>query len=276
MNGTAMGPSAYTEGEQFQREKRTLFARSWLPFAASGQMPQPGDFVSHGFGGWPLLAIRGEDGAARAFHNVCRHQSMPVVEQPSGSCDALRCRYHGWTYGLRGEFREAPPRVAAAERPEMLGLKPAALLEAGGICFVRVEQGGELPPAIGLASPPFAAAVTTDIDANWKAVVEPMLGEDCWRFLWPAAFIADAEAGCRVLRQIVPRSFLRTRTIDLIFTRDGAAPDGIVAAQRQRAATDKSAAEACHAAHAGGTAPAPTEPVTEFLQQVGVACAEEG
>lgn len=34
-----MGPAAYSQGEQFQRERRTLFANAWLPFAASAQMP---------------------------------------------------------------------------------------------------------------------------------------------------------------------------------------------------------------------------------------------
>jgi len=124
-----MGPAVYTEGEQFQRERRTLFAHAWLLFAASAQLATAGDFVSHSIGGWPLFAIRGGDGEARGFHNVCRHQSMPVVEKAGGSCEMLRCRYHGWTYAPSAKFLEAPPRVAPAEPAEKLGLNAVELIE---------------------------------------------------------------------------------------------------------------------------------------------------
>src|SRR5690349_13250307 len=30
VNGIIMGPAAYTEGDQFQRERRRLFAKTWL------------------------------------------------------------------------------------------------------------------------------------------------------------------------------------------------------------------------------------------------------
>ena len=50
---------AYTGGEQFQLEKCTLFAREWLLFCAAGQLPEPGAFVTHTIGGWPLFVERG-------------------------------------------------------------------------------------------------------------------------------------------------------------------------------------------------------------------------
>lgn len=273
MSGSVTGPAAYTEGEQFQRERRRLFAKNWLLFAASAQLSAPGDFVSHSFGGWPLFAIRGEDGAARAFHNVCRHQSMPVVEQPAGHCELLRCRYHGWTYGLTGEFLEAPPRVAPAEPPDRLGLDPAELLERDGFCLVRVQPGGEPPPALAVPGR-FAGAVTTHIDANWKAVVEALLGEENRDFLSPLAFIDQSGPGLGAVRQIVPRSFLRTRIVDLLFAADGASSDDAIAAKQQRAAADKTAAESRQAAHAAGDPPPPSRAVAEFLDRVAAACVE--
>jgi nitrite reductase/ring-hydroxylating ferredoxin subunit len=268
-----MGSAAYTEGDQFQRERRALFANTWLLFAASGQLPAAGDFVSHSIGGWPLFAVRGEDGMARAFHNVCRHQSMPVIEQPAGHCEVLRCRYHGWAYGLAGEFREAPPRVASAEPPEHLGLNPVGLLERDGFCLVRIQPGREPPPSITEPGR-FAGAVTTDIDTNWKAVVEPLLGAEGRHFVWPLAFIDRSEPGLTLVRQIVPRSFLRTRIVDLLFTADGAASDDLMAGQQQRAAADKTAAERCHAARAGGNAAPLSGATAAFLDRVAAACAE--
>ena len=273
MSSIITAPAAYTEGEQFQRERHSLFAKSWLLFAASAQLTAAGDFVSHSIGGWPLFAIRGEDGVARTFHNVCRHQSMPVVEQPTGQCEALRCRYHGWTYGLAGEFREAPPRVAPAEPPDRLGLNRVELREQDGFCLVRVQPGGGPPP--DLAAPGhFAGAVTTDIGANWKAAVEAILANENWEFVWPLAFIDRSHPGLSVVRQIVPRSSLRTRVVDLIFTADGAATDNLLAIQQRCAAADKAAAETRQAAHAAGDAGPPSGAVVAFLDRVAAGCAE--
>ena len=273
MSGVTVGPAVYTEGEQFKRERRGAFAKSWLLVAASAQLSAAGDFVSHSIGGWPLFAIRGADGTARAFHNVCRHQSMPVVEQPAGHCEALRCRYHGWTYGLAGEFREAPPRVAPTEPAERLGLNGVELLERDGFCFVRVQPGGEPPPSMTVPGD-FAGAVTTDVDANWKAVIEVLLGDPDRHFVWPLAFIDRSRPGLSVVRQIVPRSFLRTRIIDLLFTPDGAASDDRVAEHQQRASADKAAIERCHAASAGGESALASGAVAAFLDRVAAACAE--
>ena len=264
MTGAIFPPEAYSAGEQFQREKQMLFARRWLLFAASGQMPAAGDCVAHGIGGWPLFAVRGTDGIARAFHNVCRHQSMPVVDQGPGHFEALRCRYHGWTYGFDGRLAEAPPRHAPDRPVAEVALTPAELAERDGLCFVRVEPAAAAPPEFGFADRQFVAALTTEIDANWKAVVEPLLEIGGWHFAFPLALVGDG-----VIRQIVPRTFSRTRIIDLIFTGDGTANE---AGRRERAA-DKSAAEACQARRAAGEPPPATGSVADFLAAVAASCA---
>jgi nitrite reductase/ring-hydroxylating ferredoxin subunit len=208
--------------------------------------------------------MRGQDGVARAFHNVCRHQSMPVVDQGPGHCEALRCRYHGWTYGFDGRLVEAPQRYAPAEPVSDIALAAAELAESNGICQVRVRPGGAPPPELGFPDRPFAAAVSTDVDANWKAAIEALLQTETWRFAFPLALSGEG-----VIRQIVPRSFSRTRIIDLNFSTDGAAA---IEAQRETAAADKDAAEACQARRAAGEPPPSAGPVAEFLERIARAC----
>jgi len=261
-----MGPAAYTEGEQFQRERRTLFAHAWLPFAASAQLAAAGDFVSHSIGGWPLFAIRGDDGVAHGFHNVCRHQSMPVVEQTVGSCEVLRCRYHGWSYAKTGEFLDSPPRVAPNDLREKLSLNAVELCERDGFCMLRVQPRGTEPPRLLLPTSRFATAITTDIDANWKAVVEALLADQDCQFVWPLAFTAKAEADLGIMRQVVPRSFSRTRIVDLIFGANDPTDD--LAACRSRASAAKAAAETCQRARAEALAPTPSDEAVEFLRNV--------
>ena len=240
---------AYTQGDRFQLEKRRLFARAWLPFCAAGQLARAGDFVSHTLGGWPLFAIRGADGVARGFRNVCRHQGMPVVERPSGQCDALRCRYHGWTYDLTGALTAAPPQVAPSDPTAALHhLDALGLVETDGIIHLRDRDGDDAPPSdVGAAGLDFVAAHSRDVDANWKTVIEWQLADAAWRFVWPIAFVSERGAS-RVVRQVVPRSFTRTRLVDLVF---GSADDAL-AAQAQRAQTSAQELQKARAAGDGG------------------------
>lgn len=275
MADLALPPDAYTAGEWFQRERHAMFAREWLLFAASGQMPATGDFVNHGIGGWPIFVIRGEDGIARAFHNICRHQNMPVVEQAVGRCDVLRCRYHGWSYHIDGQFRDAPERVAPSGAPEAFGLKPVELIEHDGFCFVRLQPGDGALPIFDRPAGRYAGAVTTDIDANWKAVVETLLASAASRLVWPSALIAELKPGVSLVRQVVPRTFLRTRLLDLVFTADGEFGDELAAAQHDCASADSAAAEACQAQRASGGASEPAPAVSHFLSRVAAACTGE-
>jgi phenylpropionate dioxygenase-like ring-hydroxylating dioxygenase large terminal subunit len=87
----------YTQGDAFQTEKRTIFAKGWLPLCAEGQIAQPGDFLAASVGGWSVVAVRDKGGAVRVLRNACRHQNMPVVGTPSGHCETFRCRFNGWT-----------------------------------------------------------------------------------------------------------------------------------------------------------------------------------
>src|SRR6185295_719349 len=106
----------YTQGDTFQTEKRTIFAKGWLPLCAEGQLARPGDFLALSVGGWSVIVVRDKEGAVRVLRNACRHQNMPVVgTPPSGNCETFRCRFHGWTYDLQGRFISAPPPVAPAD-----------------------------------------------------------------------------------------------------------------------------------------------------------------
>lgn len=264
---------AYTEGERFQLEKRRLFAREWLPFCAAGQIAAAGQFVNHSIGGWPIFAIRGADGTARGFRNLCRHQGMPVVEQPAGQCDRLRCRYHGWTYDQTGALIEAPPLVAPADpAAPMHHLDALTAREADGMVVVRGRGVDDTPaPEFGIRDAAYLTAVTTDIDANWKAAIEALLIDEIWRLVWPIALVGTL-GPARVVRQIVPRSFSRTRLVDLLFGAPGTDPAAAVVPARQQADQAKQAAQALQARRAAGDGSADAPAVTAFHAQLLAVC----
>ena len=72
--------------------------------------------------------IRGDDDVVRAFHNVCRHRASRLVDGPSGHCNVrLTCRYHAWSYDLRGKLAGIPFRdTFVGLDPAEHGLKPVA------------------------------------------------------------------------------------------------------------------------------------------------------
>jgi hypothetical protein len=189
---------------------------------------------------------------------------MPVVEKAEGECDRLRCRYHGWSYDTQGRFLDAPSMVAPADPSAGTNdLDPVGLAEAEGLLFTRLERGAGVPPSPGLDGRSFAEALTAELNANWKAAAETLLDAGSWRFEWPLAFVRDM-GSARIVRQVVPRSFTRTRLIDLVF--------GAASAEAVRAAAlaDKAAAEARQALLAEDVAPPPSAAVAAFRARVAV------
>ena len=133
----------YRDADFFAAEARAVFRPSWQIVCHLADIPKPGDYHTLEFLGESLLAVRGEDGQVRAFHNVCRHRASRLVEPGRGHCGArLACPYHRWTYALDGRL------VALPHRREFSGLDAAAhgLVPVEhevfmGFVFLRLEPG---------------------------------------------------------------------------------------------------------------------------------------
>src|SRR5713226_8348093 len=86
----------------FARERERLFRRVWLNVGREEEIPQAGDYFVRDIAveNTSILVVRGKDGGIRAFHNMCSHRGNKVVWDTRGSCQALSCKFHGWTYNL--------------------------------------------------------------------------------------------------------------------------------------------------------------------------------
>ena len=147
------GPSFTAEAE-FAREREAVLFADWFCVGREESLAGPGDYLTADVAGESILIVRGADrpggpGSSLAgFYNLCRHRGSRLVpvagSQPGGGrahsgCagTAIRCPYHGWTYGLDGSLRAAPflpelrryrPAGAAPGRRHHLGrvrLRPA-------------------------------------------------------------------------------------------------------------------------------------------------------
>ena len=133
----------YHDADFFEAEKRAVFRRSWQLVCHHNDIPKAGDYHTLDLLGESLLALRGEDGTVRAFHNVCRHRASRLLDGAAGNCGArIACPYHRWTYALDGRLVGVPqlktfPGLDLARH----GLVPLELEVFMGFVFVRLEPG---------------------------------------------------------------------------------------------------------------------------------------
>jgi phenylpropionate dioxygenase-like ring-hydroxylating dioxygenase large terminal subunit len=113
----------YRDEERFQQELEHVFRRSPLLVALSCDIPSAGDYTSLAIAERPILVVRGDDGAARTFLNVCRHRGAPVAQDKFGHARRFTCPYHFWVYDTRGAL------VGNTDRKAFEGLDVSSLVE---------------------------------------------------------------------------------------------------------------------------------------------------
>jgi choline monooxygenase len=184
---TALDPRLYVDPESVEREQAAIFARSWQLAGHVSDLPSPGRYVTARVGAESVLVVRGEDGALRAFRNVCRHRAARLREGRGDCGKALRCPYHGWTYRTDGTLIGVPEaRGFAGLDKGALPLMPARVETLAGLLFVSIDP--EAPPLRdGLAGleerlAPYGierlarfTESTSSQPANWKIVADNYL-----------------------------------------------------------------------------------------------------
>ena len=129
----------YRDPAVLETERATLFARCWSLVAGAEEVEAPGSYVTASPAGIPLVVVRDADGVLRAFHNVCRHRGITLLEGAGTVGRYLTCPYHQWSYATDGELARIPQhdeQFAALDRCT-LGLLPAQVETWGGMVFVN-------------------------------------------------------------------------------------------------------------------------------------------
>jgi Rieske 2Fe-2S family protein len=135
---------AYRSPEFFQAERREIFTRDWLLIGHVSQVQAPGDYVSMTIAGEPIAVVRGADGKLRAFSNVCRHRAARVLGGAGNCGKAMRCPYHGWTYGLDGRLLAIPEKTGFTGFDKNAnGLWPLSVGVAAGFVFASLNPEPE-------------------------------------------------------------------------------------------------------------------------------------
>lgn len=178
----------------YQLERRAVFSQRWILVTHNLRLKEPGNFVSFTYANFSFFIVRDRSGNINAFHNICRHRAYPVVEKRCGTASILSCKYHGWSYGFKGNLAKAPrfDTVEGFDKSQH-GLLPVHVhVDKAGFVWVNLEatEDGEKPSvqwedqlrnvdqSDRMNKFDFAEEFVYDhewdmeLDANWKGLIE--------------------------------------------------------------------------------------------------------
>lgn len=180
---------AYTSPDFLELERQTLFTKQWVCAGLASDVPTPGDMLPVDVAGMPLVLVRDRHNTLRAFHNICSHRGLQLVDKPCSSKGVIRCPYHSWAYGMDGTLKSTP-HFGGYHRDSHEGFERSAK----GLRAIRCEQwldlvfvnlSGDAPPLEDYLKPILDRWSDYDLsllrrgreahvecNANWKLAVE--------------------------------------------------------------------------------------------------------
>ena len=177
-----MPTSAYVCPEQAARETEAFFQNHPQLIGLSGDLPEPGSFLTMNDFGTPILATRDKNGEFHAFLNACRHRSVQVASEDRGRRSVFMCPFHQWSYANTGELLTIPDEdhFGAIDK-SCHGLLELPAVERGGLLWVHPKVDGELDleellgtelaselDSFGIQNQKFVGDKTIDMKLNWK------------------------------------------------------------------------------------------------------------
>lgn len=179
----------YTDHARHRAEVEQLLTGRPLIAGLSCELGGPGAYFTTQVGMVPVLLVRQDDGAPKAFVNACRHRGSAVATD-RGEAGAFACDYHGWTYDRDGALRARPLARGAFDTAfdgGCAGLIELPCDEAGGMIVVGSSPsatadatellGGYCDELAGhaLGSHRLVGERTTVWPFNWKLGLETFL-----------------------------------------------------------------------------------------------------
>lgn len=165
----------------YRADLEHIWRKGWLFAGHACEIRNPGDWLTLQVETDSLIVIRGEDGAVRALHNVCRHRGSQILAPGRGSTKRLVCPYHQWTYDTKGAltFCRGMHELDKAE----FSLKKVQCEVVEGLIFISLAENPApfaaarelMAPYLkpqGLERAKVAKQVDYEIHANWKLVWE--------------------------------------------------------------------------------------------------------
>jgi len=140
-----MPTTAYVCPETATRERQQFFRNHPQLIGLSGDLPEPGSYLTMDDFGVPILATRDKEGEFHAFLNACRHRSVRVAAEQRGTKNVFTCPFHMWSYRNTGDLINIPDEEHFGEIDKAChGLLELPSVERDGLLWVHPDLEGEL------------------------------------------------------------------------------------------------------------------------------------
>lgn len=185
--GLRRNPTAvYVDPELATRERAAFFNGYPQLIGLSGDLPEPGSFMTIDDLGVPILAARADDGTFVAMVNACRHRGARVVNEERGEARRFTCAFHHWSYATDGALVGLPKRDHFGRIDESChGLIRLPAVERHGLLWVHPDPNGAID-VDALLTPELADELAHwqldelhctdrdhyDIACNWKLAID--------------------------------------------------------------------------------------------------------
>jgi len=99
---------SYTDENFWKKECSTVLSNGWLFVGFVHEFKKPGDVIPLFIADKPILLVKDNNNKITAFHNVCSHRCLKLVDKKKNVGKIIRCPYHSWSYDLEGRLKAAP------------------------------------------------------------------------------------------------------------------------------------------------------------------------
>jgi choline monooxygenase len=181
---------SYTDNEFWEKECNTVLSNGWLFVGFVHELSKSGDVLPVFIAEKPILLVNNENNKITAFHNVCSHRCLKLVNEKKNVGKLIRCPYHSWSYDLEGNLRSAP-HIGGSNQHKLKGfnfknhgLKPIRIHIWNDWIFINLN--GKAKKFEEYAKPLFSKFKNIDFDkltyvatldfgkinTNWKFLIE--------------------------------------------------------------------------------------------------------
>lgn len=179
----ALPVTAYSDPDRYRTEIDRIFRRLPLALALGSELRGPGGYRAMTVMGVPVLLVRGSDGVARGFINVCRHRGAPVCEPGVGAATQFSCPYHAWSYDDQGRLVGVYGGTTFGDIDRAaLSLTALPTAERAGLVWVSLTPGAafDIDEWLGEFAPQVAAL---ELD-RWHIYERRELDGPGWKVAW--------------------------------------------------------------------------------------------
>ncbi|AMK19888.1 MULTISPECIES: aromatic ring-hydroxylating oxygenase subunit alpha [Sphingobium] len=175
----------YTSRAFMEAEWENVFTKSWLITVRADEIPEAGDFMVEEIGPESILIVRQDDGAIKAFYNVCQHRGNKLVWEATGSMPSFTCPYHSWRFELDGRcsYVQDPKDFPGGDPCAKASLIEVACEQFSGFVWVNMDPDcASLRDSLGAIWDEWLAypldnmvrvqATSVRMPCNWKLLMD--------------------------------------------------------------------------------------------------------